>query len=70
MRKQISEDLPSRKHPQANISGGEKGGDAPAPKGGGDAPKGKKEGGGDKKAPGGTEANSEKRIKQAVYDIR
>ena len=70
MRKQISEDLPSRKHPQANISGGEKGGDAPAPKGGGDAPKAKKEGGGDKKAPGGTEASSEKRIKQAVYDIR
>ena len=68
MRKQISEDLPSRKHPQANISGGEKGGDAPAPKGGGDAPKAK-EGGGDK-AKGGTEESSEKRIKQAVYDIR
>ena len=69
MRKQISEDLPSRKHPQANISGGEKGGDAPkAKEGGGDAPKAKEGGGG--KAKGGTEENSEKRIKQAVYDIR
>ncbi len=58
MSNQISEELPARKHPQANAAGG----DAPAPKGGGD----KK--GGD--APGGTEEASDKRIRQAVYDIR
>ena len=70
MSNQISEELPARKHPQANAAGG----DAPAAKEGGDAPKAAApKGGGDKKggdAPGGTEANSEKRIKQAVYDIR
>ncbi len=59
MSNQISEELPARKHPQANAAGG---GDAPTPKDGGD----KK--GGD--APGGTEEASDKRIRQAVYDIR
>ena len=33
MSNQISEELPARKHPQANAAGG---GDAPAPKDGGD----------------------------------
>ena len=68
MTNKIFEDLPARKHPQA--AGG----------GGGDAP----EGGKSllhlplkvmavvviRNATGGTEENSEKRVRQAVYDIR
>ena len=71
MTNNIFEDLPKRKHPQAAAGGG-----ADAPEGGGGggaapAPAAKGEGGGGKKgATGGTEENSEKRVRQAVYDIR
>tara|TARA_A100001201_G_scaffold11426_1_gene15225 strand:+ start:1899 stop:3287 length:1389 start_codon:yes stop_codon:yes gene_type:complete len=70
MTNNIFEDLPKRKHPQAAAGGG-----ADAPEGGGGsgaapAPAAKSEGGGKKGATGGTEENSEKRVRQAVYDIR
>ena len=64
----IAESLPKRKFaPAPMIAKGAKG-KGPAPKGGGkkEAPKGKS--GGDKK--GASEEGSEKRIRQAVYDIR
>ena len=71
MTNNIFEDLPKRKHPQAAAGGGA---DAPKGEGGGGAapaPAAKSEGGGGKKgATGGTEENSEKRVRQAVYDIR
>ena len=70
MTNNIFEDLPKRKHPHAAAGGG-----ADAPEGGGGsgaapAPAAKSEGGGKKGATGGTEENSEKRVRQAVYDIR
>ena len=64
----IAESLPKRKFaPAPMIAKGAKG-KGPAPKGGGkkEAPKGKS-GGGEK---GASEEGSEKRIRQAVYDIR
>ena len=72
MTNNIFEDLPKRKHPQAAAGGGADapeggggGGAAPAPAAKGGEGGGKKEG-----ATGGTEENSEKRVRQAVYDIR
>ena len=54
MSNHIFEELPARKHPQATASA---------------APQ-KEEGGKGKKSVGGTEESSEKRVRQAVYDIR
>jgi len=54
MSNHIFEELPARKHPQATASA---------------APQ-KEEGGKAKKDVGGTEESSEKRVRQAVYDIR
>ena len=54
MSNHIFEELPARKHPQASASA---------------APQ-KEEGGKGKKSVGGTEESSEKRVRQAVYDIR
>ena len=54
MSNHIFEELPARKHPQASASA---------------APQ-KEEGGKAKKDVGGTEESSEKRVRQAVYDIR
>jgi len=54
MSNHIFEELPARKHPQATASA---------------APQ-KQEGGKAKKDVGGTEESSEKRVRQAVYDIR
>jgi len=69
MTNKIFEDLPARKHPQAAAGGG---GDAPeGGKSAAPAPAAKGgEGGGKKASVGGTEENSEKRVRQAVYDIR
>ena len=64
----IAESLPKRKFaPAPMIAKGAKG-KGPAPKGGGkkEAPKGKSGGGKEK---GASEEGSEKRIRQAVYDI-
>lgn len=58
MSKNIVEELPARKHAPAA---------APAAKKGGDKPEAKKGGG---KATGSVEEGSEKKIRQAVYDIR
>lgn len=74
MKKHIAEELPARKHPQAALS------NKPAFGGGGNKPEaGGDGGGGEKKAPpsgdkskpgdGGGDS-SEKKIRQAVYDIR
>ena len=63
----IAESLPKRKFAPAAMAKSEKKAAAPAPKGGGkkEAPKGKSGGG-----KGASEEGSEKRIRQAVYDIR
>ena len=63
----IAESLPKRKYAPAAMAKSEKNAAAPAPKGGGkkEAPKGKSGG-----AKGASEEGSEKRIRQAVYDIR
>jgi hypothetical protein len=55
MKKHIAEDLPARKFPQASLS-----------KGGGD----KDRQGGDKDRQGGESKTPEKRVRQAVYDIK
>ena len=70
MSKHIVEELPARKHAPAAAPVAAKGGKPEAAKGGKPEAKGGKpeEKGGKKK--GGTEENSEKRIRQAVYDIR
>ena len=63
MSTEISESLPKRKFAPAAMAKSDK---ASAPKGGGGKPEAKK-GGGEK---GASEEGSEKRIRQAVYDIR
>lgn len=73
MKKHIAEELPARKHPQAALS------NKPSVGGGENKPEGGRNGGGeekkgapsgDKSKPGGGEESSEKKIRQAVYDIR
>ena len=55
MKKHIAEDLPARKFPQASLS-----------KGGGD----RDSQGGDRDSQGGESKTPEKRVRQAVYDIK
>jgi hypothetical protein len=57
MKKHISEDLPARKHPQAQMSAPSK-------------PQGSKPSGGDDKPISGVEKTSEERVSQAASDIR
>jgi hypothetical protein len=61
MKKHIAEDLPARKFPQASLSKG-----SDANRGGGD--RGRE--GGDRDREGGESKTPEKRVRQAVYDIK